>query len=404
MPPPFRRYGGWILLTAAVVALAFLVVRSRAPSVLTTKLRRTALEQHVVVSGRVRVPMRVQLSAQVSGLVVAVGASEGQRVEPGDLLVQINDAELRAAAAQGKAMVGQARARVDQLKRVGRIVATQALREAETNLEAAEVELARTNELFAKGALPKVELDDTRRAVERARAQRTAAEAQQIASSELGADSRLALTSLLEAQAQLAGAEARLSQTRILAVQKGLVLTRDVEPGDVVQPGRTLMVMAADSGVELVFEADERNVALIELGQKASVVADAYPERVFAAEVSYLAPSIDPLRGSVEVRLVVDDPPDFLKPEMTVSVDLTVASKKDAAVLPSEAVRGAMTPSPWVFVAEDGRVRRRPVKLGIRGHEAIEVVSGLGAGAEVVLPGGLRLDDGQRVRPSGGAP
>ncbi len=404
MPEMFRRRGIWILLTGVVAALVFLAVHSRAPSVRTTKLRRAALEQHVVVSGRVRVPMRVQLSAQVAGLVVAVGATEGQRVEPGDLLVQINDAELRAAAAQGKAVVDQARARVDQLKRVGRIVATQALREAETNLEAAEAELGRTAELFAKGALPEVELDRTRRAVERARAQRTAAEAQQIASSELGADSRLALTALLEAQAQLAGAEARLSQTRILAGQKGLLLMRDVEPGDVVQPGRVLMVMAADSEVELVFEADERNVALIQLGQKASVAADAYPESVFAAKVSYLAPSIDPVRGSVEVRLVVDDPPDFLKPEMTVSVDLTVASKKDVAVLPSEAVRGAMTPSPWVFVVDGGRVRRRPVKLGIRGNGALEVVSGLVAGAEVVLPDGRRLDEGQRVRPSGEEP
>jgi HlyD family secretion protein len=396
----FRRPGTWIFLTGLVVALGFLVVHGRAPTVRTTQLRRTPLEQHVVVSGRVRVPMRVQISAQIAGLVVAVGASAGQRVETGDLLVQINDAELRAAAAQAKAMVDQARARVDQLKRVGRIAATQALREAETNLEGAEAELARTTDLAASGTLPQVELDNARRAVERARAQRTAAEAQQIASSELGADSRLALTALLEAQARLAGAEARLAQSRIVAVQKGLLLTREVEPGDVVQPGRTLMVMAADSEVELVFEADERNVALLELGQKASVAADAYPERVFAAKVSYIAPSIDPLRGSVEVRLVVEEPPDFLKPGMTVSVDLTVASKKDAQVLPSEAVRAAMSPSPWVLVVEGGRVRRRPVKLGIRGNGATEVLSGLVAGAEVALPNGHKLAEGQRVRPS----
>lgn len=390
------------MLTGFVLALA--VLQGCAPSVRTTKQRRTAIEQHLVVSGRVRVPMRVQISAQVSGLVVAVGARAAERVEPGALLVQINDAELRAAAAQAKAAVDQARARVDQLKRVGRIVASEALREAETNLEAAEVELTRTAALVDKGAMPLVDLENARRAVDRARAQRTSAEAQQIASTELGADSRLALTSLLEAQAQLAGAEARLSQTRIVAGQKGLLLTRDVEPGDVVQPGRTLMVLAADSEVELVFEADERNVALVQLGQEARVVADAYPERAFAAKVSYLAPSIDPVRGSIEVRLVVNEPPEFLKPEMTVSVDLTVASKKEAMVLPSAAVRGAMTGSPWVLLAEDGRVQKRPVKLGIRGDGSVEVVSGLAEGADVLLPEGRRLEEGQRVRLVAGGP
>lgn len=400
MPQTSRHSGARILLTSVLALLSLLAVQACAPSVRTTKARRSAIEQHLVVSGRVRVPMRIQIAAQVSGLVVAVGARAAERVEEGALLVQINDAELRAAAAQAKAAVDQARARVDQLKRVGRIVASQTLSEAETNLEAAEAELARTTTLFEKGAATQVDLDNARRAVERARAQRTAAEAQQIASSEMGADSRLALTALLEAQAQLAGAEARLAQTRIVAGQKGVILTRDVEPGDVVQPARTLMVLAADSEVELVFEADERNTALVQLGQTASVVADAYPDRVFSARVSYLAPSIDPERGSIEVRLVVDEPPDFLKPEMTISVDLTVASKADVLVLPSEAVRGALTPSPWVAVVQGGKMQKRPVKLGIRGNDTLEVVSGLEAGAEVVLLEGRRFTEGQRVRPA----
>src|SRR5690606_37852269 len=221
MPQTSRHSGARILLTSVLALLSLLAVQACAPSVRTTKARRSAIEQHLVVSGRVRVPMRIQIAAQVSGLVVAVGARAAERVEEGALLVQINDAELRAAAAQAKAAVDQARARVDQLKRVGRIVASQTLSEAETNLEAAEAELARTTTLFEKGAATQVDLDNARRAVERARAQRTAAEAQQIASSEMGADSRLALTALLEAQAQLAGAEARLAQTRIVAGQKG---------------------------------------------------------------------------------------------------------------------------------------------------------------------------------------
>ena len=173
----------------------------------------------------------------------------------------------------------------------------------------------------------------------------------------------------------------RLAQTRLVALQNGVVLTRSVEPGDVVQPSRTLLVMAADGDTQLVFQPDERNLAFIALGQKARASADAFPQQVFDAEVSYIAPSIDPQRGSVEVRLRVREPPPFLKPDMTVSVDLTVAAKTHALTLASDAVRGAATPSPWVFAVEGGRVVRKDVKLGIRGEGATEIVSGLDEGA-----------------------
>jgi len=335
---------------------------------------------------------------------VAVTVTEGRRVTPGELLLQIDDTEARAAAAQAKATVAQARARVEQLKRVGAIVATEALREAETNLEQADVDLERTTSLVGSGALPAAELDSARRARERALAQRAAAEAQQIAATPVGADSRVALSALLEAQARLAGAEARLTQTRILAPDAGVVLSRDVEVGGVVQPGRTLIVLAADSQSELVFSADERNLPFIAVGQRARAAADAYPQEPFDAEVDFIAPSIDPARGSIEVRLRVASPPTFLLPDMTVSVDLTVARKSQVWLLPSDAIHSSMTASPWVFAVEAERVRRRPVKLGLRGEGSSEILVGLARGAEVVLPGGLALQAGMRVRTERGEP
>ena len=215
----------------------------------------------------------------------------------------------------------------------------------------------------------------------------------------MGADSRVVLTALLQAQAQLAGANVRLAQTRIAALQDGIVLTRDVEPGDVVQPSRMLLVMAADSDTQLVFQLDERNLAWIALGQKARASADAYPQHVFDAVVSYIAPSIDPQRGSVEVRLRVRDAPNSLKPDMTVSVDLTVAAKNQVLTLPSEAVRGVATPSPWVLAVEGGHVVRKEVKLGIRGEGTTEIASGVAEGATIVQRDGQVLLAGQRVRP-----
>lgn len=252
--------------------------------------------------------------------------------------------------------------------------------------------------LAATGALARVDLDEARRSVEIAKAQKNAAEAQQTATAPRGVDSSIALSVLAESQAQLAGAMARLEQTRLVAPTDGTILLRTVEPGHTVQPGSTLFEMAADGETQLVIEPDERNLAWIRLGQKARASADAYPQEIFDAEVSYIAPAIDPQRGSIEVRVRVPEPPGFLKPDMTVSVDLTVASKTRVLTVASDAVRGAATSAPWVLAVAGGRIARRNVTLGIRGQGHTEIISGLDEGADVVLAPDATLVDGQRVR------
>jgi HlyD family secretion protein len=215
----------------------------------------------------------------------------------------------------------------------------------------------------------------------------------------MGADSRILRTSLLQAQAQRVASKVRLAQTKILASQDALVLERSVEPGDVVQPSRILLVLAAgEDSMQITFEADERNIGMIHLGQKARVSADAYPQQVFEANVNYVAPSIDPARGSVEIRLNLAAAPAFLKPDMTASIDLMVAAKAGVLTLPSDAVHGAASTKPWLFTVEKNRIVRNDVELGIRGQGSVEVVSGLREGLEVALPDSRVLRVGQRVR------
>ncbi len=394
------------MAAALVIVLggAVFAVRARGVQVSTVGAARRDLDHRIVASGRVLAPSRVSVSATTPGLVVAVGAALGQHVGVGDLLVQVDDAEARASLAQAKAAVEQARARVEQLRHVGAIVANQGLSQAETNLEKARADLERTTKLLESGAVPRAELEGARRSFELAQAQKHAAEAQQVASAPLGADSRVALGALLQAEAQRTGAEVRLAQTRILATSAGVVLSRSVEPGDVVQPARTLLVIAVDGDEQLAFHADERNLSSIAIGQRAVASADAFPNETFDAEVSYIAPSIDPQRGTVEVRLRVPKPPSYLLPDMTVSVDLLVASRKGALVVPSEAVRGSATPAPWALVVQqDGKAARKDLKLGVRGQGAgavTEILSGLGESDDLIVPDGRPLEIGRRVRPT----
>jgi HlyD family secretion protein len=397
-----RHPGLTIGFSALLIAGAITGLRLRGPAVLTSVASRTDLEQHVIASGRVRVVTRVQVSAQAPGRVVAVAAIEGQRVQVGDLLVQLDDDEARAAVAQARAAVRQASGRVDQLRDVGAVVSTEAARQAATTLAHAESELARIERLAEAGVATLVDVDAARRDVEIARARKNAAEAQQVAATPRGIETAIAASALGESQARLAAALARLEQMRLVAPHDGLVLARTVEPGDTVQPGSPLFEIAADGDTELAIEPDERNLAWIRVGQPARASADAFPQHVFDAEVSYIAPAIDPRRGTVEVRLRVSEPPGFLKADMTVSVDLTVAARRQVIAVPTDAIRRTSFGEPWVAVIEGGRVSRRTVTLGIRGQGHSEIASGLDEGMVVVTSTDVVLADGQRVRAIGG--
>ena len=395
----FKNPGLWIATAVVLAGVALYVVRARGPRVRTVVAVRNTIEQHLVASGRVWVPTRVQVAAQIPGRVVAVVVREGQRVKRGDLLIQMDDAEAQATVVESEVAVDQASARVDQLRHVGAVVANEDLRQAVTNLDHARTDLDRTAHLAASGVVPPVDLENARLPVALARAQQNAAEANQLSAAPMGADSRILRTSLLQAQAQRVASKVRLAQTRILASQDALVLERSVEPGDVVQPSRILLVLAAgEDSMQITFEADERNIGMIHLGQKARVSADAYPQQVFEANVNYVAPSIDPARGSVEIRLNLAAAPAFLKPDMTASIDLMVAAKAGVLTLPSDAMHGAASAKPWLFTVEKSRIVRHDVELGIRGEGSVEVVSGLREGLEVALPDPRVLRVGQRVR------
>ncbi len=409
-PPPsglrvlVRKPVLWIALMLAVGIGAVAILQARGPRVTVVAAARTDIAQHVVASGRVRVTTRVRVAAEAAGRVVEVRVREGQTARPGDVLLRLDDAEARAAVAQARAALQQAVARVGQLQGVSAVVASEASREAAANLDRAEALLRRVRTLAAAGAVSRVDLEDAERGVTIARAQKAAVDARERATAGDGDDTRVVQAALTEAKAREDAAVARLAQTRVVAQQPGRILTRAVEPGDTVQPGITLLELAADGITELVIEPDERNLAWIRTGQVARASADAFPGETFEARVSYIGAAVDPRRGSVEIRLEVASPPAYLKPDMTVSVDLEVASKRNVVAVPSESIRGTDSSQRWVWTVTGGRLTRQIVQLGIRGDGHTEITTGLDAGAEVVLALDSVLVDGQRVRTTREAP
>jgi HlyD family secretion protein len=391
-----------IAVVAAVLGLGGAVLGiawwRRGESVTTVVARRSDLEHRIVASGRVHTSAVISIATMTPGTVGTVGVAIGQHVKVGDLLLQLDDAEARAALAQYSAAVQQARSRAAQLRHVSAPLANEGLTAAQTSLDKAQLDLNRTAALVHSGAASATELEGAQVVRDLALTKRNAAASQQVAAAPQGADSRLALSAIAEAEAARKSAQLRLNQTRIVATSAGTVLSRQVEPGDAVQPGRTLLTVAVEAEPELTFNAEEKNLAHIALGQNALASTDAYPQEVFDAEVQYIAPSVDAQRGTVEIRLRVSKPPPYLRPEMTVSIDLLVASKHRVLVVPTEALRATATPSPWVLAVVDGKSLRKEVKLGIVGDETTEVLAGISDEEEIIVPDGHAVPSGRRVR------
>jgi HlyD family secretion protein len=399
-PAPRRRILKRAALALALIALAAYFGRNAllGTPVETVEVVRADLVQTVVASGRVMSPRRVHIGAVITGRVVGVPVAEGQTVKKGDELVLLDDKDVRAALLQAQAGVSQAEAKLRQLREVGLPAAQQGLLQAEATLTQVRGQFDRTKRLQAQGFVGQSQLDDAQRNLDVAESQARAARVQVETNSARGSDFAMAMTALEQARASERVAQARLPDTVIRAPVDGILISRSVEAGDTVQPGKELFSLAPAGDTQVIVQIDERNLAQLAPGQKALGSADAFPGRRFPAELIYINPGIDALRGSVEVRLRVPAPPDYLRQDMTVSVDIEVARRSQAVVAPTEAVRDATTAQPWVLAVRSGRTERVPVKVGLRGDGRLEVLEGAAPGDTLVPATNGLITAGQRVR------
>jgi HlyD family secretion protein len=397
--PMSRRALAVLVLAAAVLVALAARVATRPPVVPALEVQTRELVRTLIFSARVASASRVEVGSTLTGRVEQVLVREGASVTAGELLLRLESDELRAALAQARASERQAAARLDGLKSSGRSAVQAGVAQADSVLQAARADLQRTQELVARGFLSEARLDETKRAVAVAQAQRDNALAQARANADEGTDVAQALAQLGLSRATVAAAQAKLEQASIVAPAPARVLLRRVEPGQIVQPGRALLTLALDSPLELVGQVDERYLGQLRVGQAARVRADAFPQQAFAAQVRSIAPVVDAQRGAVEVKLALPQAaPAFLREDMTLSVEVETGRRASALVVPMDAFGGERDDdSAMLRVARDGRVESRHVRLGMTTLDAAEVVEGLSAGDTVLL--GPAPAPGARVRP-----
>jgi HlyD family secretion protein len=332
---------------------------------------------------------RAQVGSPVTGVLLERRVEEGDTVQPGDVLAVLRADDLDAA-------VREAEAALAQLQQSTRPQAQAGLREAEARLVQANREAARRRELFQRQLIAHEAMEQ---AVQAETIARAAAEQARLAASSLAAGN----PDEAAARARVDTARAQLAKTTIRAEVAGTVLTRNAEPGDLVQPGRVLFEIARAGATEVLVPLDEKNLEVLALGQPAMCIADAYPSRPFPAQVTFIAPSVDPQRGSVDIRLTVAPVPDFLRQDMTVSVNVETGRRDSAVVVPNDALGEVEGNRATLWLVADGRATRRPVELGLRGLALTEVTRGLQPGDWILADARAPVEEGGRARVRAGA-
>ena len=387
---PWRFRGPAIL--AALAAPGISALDAIGPTVNADPVVRADFVQSVVASGHVEAPFRVNVGSQITGVVADVPVAEGQAVKRGDTLIVLDDREARAAVVQAEGAVAQAQARLRQLREL-------TLPSAEENLRAGTGNSRqRPGDIRPNGTIGKDRRRHAGNARRRSRSPQhrralvRSAEYQVYTNRPGGSDYVMAETQLNQTSAALATAQSRLSYTIIKAPRDGILISRDVERGNVVQPSNVLMKLSPSGDTQLVVQIDEKNLGLIAIGQKALASADAFPKETFTAEVVYINPGIDLQRASVEVKLRVPQPPVYLRQDMTISVDIETAKHPGALIVPAASLRGVANGKPWVMKVNAAHAARQPVTVGLVSAGRAEILEGLEAG-DLLVPATMAIKD-----------
>jgi membrane fusion protein (multidrug efflux system) len=310
------------------------------PRVVVAEATEVSFPLTVEALGTARANESVEIRPRISRAITKIRFEEGQRVEAGTVLVELEDSELRAAVAAARA-----------------------------NLATSEAELQRAKELVKTRALSPSEFD-------RRRAQRDA--------------DRAALDAAL----------AQLADTRVRAPFEGRVGLRRVSLGALVSPDTVITTLDDTDPVKVDFDVPETALARLEEGLTVDARSAAWPETAFRGVVASIDTRVDPVSRTVTVRALVPNPDGRLRPGMLLVVKL-LRENVAALVVPEQAIVPEQSRQYVLVVEDDGRVEKRLVVTGRRRPGQVEVLEGLAPGERVVAEGTQKARPGDPVEVSG---
>ncbi|HSW59944.1 MAG TPA: efflux RND transporter periplasmic adaptor subunit [bacterium] len=389
-----------ILAGIILILAGFIIVKMFMPvKVPVCVIGLKEFNQRLVVMGRITPAAEVVLGSTISGRIFSIKVEEGDKVEKGKVLLMIEDAELRSNLAIAEAAVSQAKAKLEQVSGTEVRVAEETLIERKYQLNNATEKFERSRKLYENQSLSKSEFEAAELALKQAKSQFEIASTREKSISKGGGDFNLMKATLAQAMANVQLFKDKLAGATVTAPFSGVILSKNVEQGGVVQPGSALFKLARTDEIFITTDVEEKNLSFVSETQKAVASAESYPDKKFDAEVYYISDAVDPSRGTLRIKLKIPDPPDYLKTDMTVSVDMDVTTVKDVILVPAAALDE--TGTPFVLTLENEKVTKRIVKTGARDSFNVLVTDGLKEGDVIILPEDNDFPEiGKKVEPA----
>jgi membrane fusion protein (multidrug efflux system) len=304
--------------------------------VVSAEVREQPLARELKALGTAGANEAVEITSKTSNIVTAVRFRDGQRVQRGAVLVELDSAQARADLAAADAALTES-----------------------TSL------YNRSRELLSTQAVSKSQFDQIE-ATKKANAARVAA------------------------------AQAKLEDTVIRAPFSGRVGLRRISVGSLINPGAIITTLDDTSVMKVDFAVPENFLSQLREGLALTANSTAYPGRRFTGRISSVDSRIDPVSRSVTVRAEVPNPESLLKPGMFLNVEI-VRDRRNALVVPEEALVPEQNKQ-FVFVVAGDKAQKREVRIGARSPGSVEVLSGLSLGERVIVEGTVKVREGGSVR------
>ncbi|MDH4218085.1 MAG: efflux RND transporter periplasmic adaptor subunit [Candidatus Aminicenantes bacterium] len=334
----------------------------------------------------------VIIKSEVEGVIKKIDVEEGQHVEEGDLLIELDDRRYRLELERSQA---------DRLSRLSELLMEKQFAGTEEDagesgmekIQRAKQEYESARELFQKGMISEKEYEDIYRKYELA----------VIESGEKKDEVRSAMKGLTQAEIAVKKAQMDLERTKIRAPFSGIITDIQVSPQEHISGGRDLFFLVNISRIQVHAKVLESEIGKMKVGREVDLRFSAYPGRVFKGKVKAISPVINPEDKTCKVIVAVDNPKEEIKPGMHADVEIAAEIHKDKLLVPQDAVlvRGGRK---LAFVVEGDLAKWRYIQVGLENDEFAEVLpsdregEGVKEGEIVIIDGHFTLAHDARIR------
>jgi RND family efflux transporter MFP subunit len=328
-------------------------------------------------SGYVVAQRKAAVASKITGRLISLLVEEGSRLKQGEGIARLENEDSQAALSRAQANLHLSRSILDQAK---------------AELEDAQLNHRRNEQLVAKGFVAQATVDASEARYKRAKAAVAAQEA-----------------AIRAGEAALEEARVLVEYSNIRAPFDGVVLTKNADIGDIVTPlgaaanAKAAVVTMADmSSLQVEVDVSESNISQVRVGQPCEIRLDAFPDLRFQGQVHMIVPTADRTKASVLVKVAFKEVDPRILPEMSAKVSflsrvIQPGEEKPLQAVPASSVISRAGQS-VVFLVDGDRVVERPVRAGRRLDTMVEIVEGLGPGDKLVVNPGNDLKAGTRVK------